>query len=646
MRRLHVCLAVLALTACQEREPTGPDALLRPQMSHATLHQEPGFRFISPTPPGNPPIAGVFNATLTPVVEIWSLNGALGDEVAKVAELNATVSMAPEQYQTEWTGLHNLARGYYRIEVRSAPSDEPHQFFGSVEVQLTTGGGSGLDVSGNTLPIKFWISTEGSCTGDDCVGFTAYNDRRTQIILEESESEGSAGFRFEPGFCARQSPDDTTCLEYITVIATRYRGPERCIPDPGFTGAGSAALPTIQYEVCVRVRTIPENVTFIPGTVFAYICADLRAHALQEKQLLRLLQVKEDAAGNATGPAQDRTVTDPASDLYFFQCRDDVFSAGTQEASAEAARAPGRLARFSALAQRALTRAGRYLAPAPAYARRRAHFPLVGSPIGFSRLGLVVPVTAEFSPLTAIAGPQHQLLPAADQPRVRVLATYPDGTTPAEAVGVPFVQVRFTPDAGDGSVALTIDSTNADGYVSAQWTLGAAANNPQRLVAEVGAPRPYAGVIPIFPNGEDPDDPDAHWWASHTFTATAWQYAVRFLTPLGSSSSGLTNVVFPANSLPSVRRCGPLQTTTGCTTIGTAKLKNNAYEISWSTGKSGADGELYRIEVVVNGLVTGTFHAQRGGGGGGTTDPLGSLNNPYRFQTGANVPIRFMVVLP
>src|SRR5687768_14700267 len=142
MRRLVVCMmAVLALTACQDRGPTGPDGQLQPAFTHQTLHQGPGFYFISPVPPGSQQVPGVFDDTLSPSVEIWKLSGQNGAVVGASPVASLTATAISQHYQVSWSGLQALDRGYYRIEVRSAPSNQTHLFYGSVEVELVDGGG-------------------------------------------------------------------------------------------------------------------------------------------------------------------------------------------------------------------------------------------------------------------------------------------------------------------------------------------------------------------------------------------------------------------------------------------------------------------------------------------------------------------------
>jgi hypothetical protein len=310
--------------------------------------------------------------------------------------------------------------------------------------------------------------------------------------------------------------------------------------------------------------------------------------------------------------------------------------------------------RFATLAERALSRVASYLAPDPLHARRRAHIPVVSSPIGFSRLGIALPVVAQFG-ANGTGSPGG---PPNPQPRVCVLAANPDGTFPntSSPLGVPAVQVEFT--ATSGAVSPAIDETGSDGCVSANWTLADFVGQ-QSLVAKVGAPDRLAGVPAVidgvtnaFPNNEHSTVCDAgtlgcYWWAAHTFTATAATAAdpfdVFFLSPLGESTTG-QNVTSPE---PTVRVCGPLQTNPGaCSGLPRPTLRQGAWETSWRTSRTDAVGSRYRIEVLMNNMVTGRFYATSGGGGGGTTDPLGSENNPYQFQRGNTIPVRFKVIAP
>lgn len=630
MRKRIIVLAALALAGCSDTAPTDPGAVYRPQFSQSS-HVSEFFAFLSPVPPGSQTPTGVFHPYADPRLEICQVVSA--DQCTYVTHATLSdggagidpLSVSTGQYQTNWTNLNGLPRGTYRLTVEAKPlnSSSAPEHLGTVEVELTATGGSGLQVGGNTLPIKFTILVGAFCEFDGCEEFAVDNTTGGQFILDENGTVGDFGIQFDPGFLC--GPNQTNCADgSIVVTIERYSGPERCIP---------VTYDAIQIESCITIRAQPFGVK-VSGVTIG-MCIEPFGDEYANTGHLRVLKVKEDEAGTIV-PGDITDLNAQVSSSFFFEC-DEEFVPSVNIGSTDAP--ASRLSRLAHAAADVLRPIARLLTPSPLHARF-GRGPVIASLEDFSRIGPVIPVRAEFDQDNGVGFP-GTLLTGNEAPRVRVLATTAPGGTYATTgdVGVGDVRVVFTPEVDPAETVYT----DNDGYALASWTIGSVADNPHALVAEVFYPD-VSGLNPAdmpgddFPNFLTP-------WATHTFTAIAQEFNVYFLSPLGTSSGGQPNVTTVS---PSVRVCGPLAegatnaagqtcaaSLTQWLTAPELTRKGDAWTTAWKTTKETINDSLYRIDVVVNGYSTGGFLVRRGGGGG--SDPAGT----YQFQQGSNLPLKF-----
>jgi hypothetical protein len=666
MRRSLVVVALLVVAGCQDQGPRLRDGGALPQFSH--LQTNPMFGFLSPVPPGTTLPTGEFHAYAAPEVSICRETGT-GCDLLVTATLTTSTTHSgsstldlvsipgsKDQYQTNWRGLNALRNAspndVYRIKVRAAPlSGGSLQFMGQARVTLGTSTSSDVvEVSGNTLPVKFLILIGAFCVDDDCT--EALVSGEDAIPFADNGGNYLGIEVLDDDFIDCTMAGDN-CPSEVHLTVSRYKGPDRCIPLEGNT---------IQWETCVTVRTIPYGVKFQPNTVKITLCFDPRAESYVDSKHARLLKQREDKDGNILA----NHVVDLNGELTpdsFFDCGDDfepeVFQTGSM-------RGDDVFSRLAARTANILRPMAALLAPRPLHAKRRTGFKVSSSVDGFSRIGLAMPVVAHFGPAT-ISGLENTLLPDASQPWARVLGTqfadfcetHPDQDYPCTPAvypaifadrGVHDVRVEFAVLSGGGSVPAGPVLTNGEGYAKASWTLGPASQNPQQLKAKVGYPTPFLNQNGNFENPQTP-------WATHTFTATALEYAVFFLSPLGNDGSTGPNVT---NIAPRVRVCGPLADPAnataepGQTCVGNVHvvlpnpvLKSGAWETPWKSDKATVTNSLYRIDVFFGNAgdgsqpAIGSVLARRGGGGGGI-DPDGT----YQFQNGANIPVKFKVNVP
>lgn len=653
MRRSLVVLGVLFLAACQDQGPRLPAGAGGPQFS-----MNPGdyFGFTSPVPPGAVVPPGVFNPLADPLLEICRIDGATCTPVIS-ATLTAgssgaigtltPISVTSTEYETEWGGLNALRNANpsarYRVAVSARPLvgfQQNRILLGSVELGLAASSGAAITKPGNTWPLKFVIRVGAFCQEVDC-DESYVPPTGGQIVLDEvidgQTIKGTLGIDFPGGFC---DPSNPQCANGVLVSVQRYRGPEACIP---------LSHDAIQWESCVTIRVAPYNVQV--NNVQVGLCIDSRADSYALSGHLRMMKVKENEAGTEVLPAtvQDlNAVIDPS---FFFECGPEF------EPTVEIGQADGEHGVFSRLAGRALHAlrpVASLIGPRPLHAKR-GKGPFVASLEDFSRVGAVLPVEAAFDLArdNASAMQSTTLAPSAS-PRVRVLANRIPGSSYTlinETRPVEGVEVNFTATAGGGSPAAPGETvlTGTDGWATATWTLGLAANNPQKLLASVLYPPTMVGLPR---NGDFPNPAAA--WASYTFTATATQYTVYYQSPIGSGGAPGPNVT---NIAPRVRVCGPLANPSAATTapgqtcagnvhvtLPTPTIKSGSWDTAWKSDKATVQNTLYRIDVVIGSgdIATlpsiGSVLVRRGGGGGGI-DPSGT----FQFQNGSNIPVKFIV---
>lgn len=585
MRRTGFVVILALFAGCQET-PVVPDFFA----AETTGAGSPAatFYWLPPLPAGTP--AGEFNPDLHPrVVVCLVVDGACsGDPVAEFTRAAGTLEMdaASGQYQANWK-TDRTAPGRYRISVRAttAPGSE---VLGSIELIATGSGftsttGEPVRNSGANLPIKFGVGR----TCEDCVE-TVIGAGGGIVTLP---GEAQVNVPAEPG-----RPDFTMSLSRWVETDG---GP--CLP-----------LPHPQYEGCYRILgeylgAPGVRVTFSEGyEATLFMCMEAAAMAISDE----LWPWKWDEEDPSSLQRLEASEVPPTN----FECAEST--QGTASVTGW---------------KRILAGAGRTLAPvARLFQAGIAHAQSGGSTLqGFklrdlSRAGWVhEPAIAK----TAGDGGVHPL-GAVLTPTVRVTSKR------LPTVPIPGVPVQFL--AGDGSVVAST-TTDANGYASTSWQLGTVKGVTHTLQAEASNYR-WTWVndqvnrrwAPWTAIGGDTDYLEVTP-QSVTFTAQTAQYAVTFLTPLGTVSSSSNITVSP---LPTVEVCRI--TATGCDVIFgpvTMRLQGGSYQASWDTPASLQPGPFYKVRVRHSGAVLADVLVTAVSGGTKTRDP-------FTFEAGRTLPIK------
>jgi hypothetical protein len=620
MRRALVVLGVVVLAACQDQGPRHNTVPLSSTVGVQVTN--PYFQWQSPVPPGSQPGTGAFYSTLAPVVTIckvldnggcpgvsWSANGATAAPSA-VAVSNPLT----EQYEVQWSNVQSHDRGLHTISVHV-----DGKLLGEVTVNLTDGGGSGLNVSGNALPIKFRIEVGALCYGVEGCGEEAIGPSGGYLILDNSEENFGTGGLYIP-------PNAVTGL--VVFKMNRYTGPDACLPLTAGNGAlldGQDAYQNgrrfIQYEACYTLETEPEVTTFAQAVEIG-MCLDQYAFG-DGTRLDQLEAIKGRETNGTVDQTSLVTLEDaPESDNPWMLCPDPweiaFLEGGARrlERLASSNWVPGRIASL--------------LLPKPAYAmkRRNTTGPYTKLAREFSRVAPVRPVyvTYENVDMTGLPG-------ALVQPKPTVIVRSAVTSRPVANLGVMDVPVAWTPMPPGSSSVEGSPRTGGDGKATADWMLGAT-TGPYSLKATVGY---FGASYGGFPNIDDA-------LATRTFTAFASTYHAYLQSPLGDGTSGTGNLTTVATR---VFVCGPLAAVgAACTGNGSTqapldapKLDNTGafWQTAWKPGKNVPNG-LYRIEVrLLDGSRIGQHYGRRGSGGG--TDVEGIR----QFNSDSNVPVKYTV---
>jgi hypothetical protein len=620
MRRCIVVLGLLLLAGCQDQGPRHQGVPLANLEGIEDVN--PFFFWQSPVPPGSPTGTGDFYATLAPVVTIcrqgegntcapisWSADGA-----APAPAAMAAVNLTDEQYQVNWKDLASHPRGAYTITVAV-----DGKRLGAVAVNLTDGGGSGLNFGGNTVPIKFRIEVGALCYDEEGCGEKAIGPTGGVLIIDnERENTGTGGLNI---------PADVVAAGEVVVFhMRRYHGPQACLPlnEAGARLDGQplpAGVKYIQYEACYILRTVPEIERFTQAVELG-MCLDRHAFypEADQNQLIAVKGTEAEAAPGDTivDPATLKTLERVDSDTWM-ECEEPEVIASLEVDES-------RLGRLASRAGQLLSPIGRFLSPRPAHARRRGKGPFTVIADDFSRVGPVRPVVVTYENVDQVGLPNQLLEP---RPTV-IVKSHIMGT------GVFDVPVSFT-EIGTSSVD-SPEYTDEQGYARAAWTLGDAGN--YSLEAKVW----YHGLADgRFPNYETP-------LATKTFTAIASTHKAYYMSPLGDGTSASGNLTGVTTR---VWVCGPLPAVNAaCTAPGSTQLQLTApkldssksfWQTAWKPARNTASG-LYRIEVRLGTLPTGAVigkHYGRRGGGGGTDE-----NGFRQFNSDSNIPVKYQVWKP
>lgn len=426
-----------------------------------------GFYFLPPLVP-TPDVTGTFNGYLRPSVVVTEFPytpplssvqyGAINSNASCTPQGNAEivsfsgneVAVGDGAYSVGWQtgqGGYDLTAGkVYRICVFLDLGDEDI-FLGFRDVQPDD---SGADVPRNTeqlpiyqfkngsnLPIKFWISTEGFCSGADC-GAAVVGSGQTLDFASTSKDVallvGGTGsntlFVLEGSAAAA-----TSC----TMVNGRIRHVDADIP---------------QFPGCYEITTVPANQKF---NAIVGVCVNLAAVPDNLEPFLQLHHQR-----GSDGVVESLTNQEPPSSL-------DCTTLGSAEESTW----------LRTYAQRGLGLAGEALRAVVPWVSPRE---LVATHRGFgggaitegSPLVWGVPTQIEVNLAT-----NGQTAAIGTPVTVEAIATtgsyVHDGVTYGPEY-VPGALVTFTPIDGSTPTAMPV-ATNAGGRASAQWVIGQAGLN-------------------------------------------------------------------------------------------------------------------------------------------------------------------------
>jgi hypothetical protein len=588
MRRYLVPVVLAcALASCRDQAPESPN--VQSARGFAVVQGGNGHFYFLPPMVKNPNPTGVFNPRLNPVVEICGLSPSGQCTSPLVASFNRQGGTRGEQvvvegeiYQVDWnTRKYELANGYYRIRVLSAPSSGAHTELGRIDVLLArtgndaknaTGGAIGI-VNGSTLPIKFRIEESALCATEDQDCFEGVVDSEGGTFTLPNLTAGAE----IPQNAISQGTE-------VTLIIERVRDKsEACLP-----------MDFPQYEGCYRFRTEPDLAQFnLPVTVG--LCLEEAAEDIVDQ--LELWKWDE------VDPASLERVE--TANAPFIQCDGFTLSALNTARWKGLASAGGRALRSFAQLMRAT----------PAYAANvdddlRGPVPFGGTLGDFSRMGVVQRLELE------IAAGDGQSATAGSALPNPVTVKVTSAVTGDPVTGVP---ITFQVQTGGGSVTPDAATTGSDGQASTSWTLGALIG-AQSLKASAANPRP-----------DWPGQPGI--WGEVLINAIGLQpYSARFGEPLGSLGARPDFVGGLAPTVEVCRVAGGACVQTVATLTALELAEAALYRAAWPSYPALTGGATYRFRVLLNGAEIG--HADA------TASESGRLFNQ---APGTTILIRFVI---
>jgi len=273
-------LILLVLASCTDSAVVSPDTAGGPSM--AILDGSTGgsgeFYILPPLANGNPSISGEFNPNLLPAMRVCELIGDPGTVCANKPAAAwfppGSADVGSGQYQISWdtdgpeTSRMN-ANKFYRLEILVADS-----VMGWIELDPQNPNGPGQSVAdayafrlGETIPVKFWLSTDVLCLGEsfvtECITGAVIDETGGTLALE---GEGA-----KLGVIIFQGGLPGVNADPITVTV------ERIDPDIYFAATGAKCLPLFdapQFGDCFRVTTVPELTAPLDIPALVSICLD------------------------------------------------------------------------------------------------------------------------------------------------------------------------------------------------------------------------------------------------------------------------------------------------------------------------------------------------------------------------------------
>jgi hypothetical protein len=627
MRRLWLVLTLLLVAGCQDGPFTPGAEHARPFYTSSTPADEGAAFFWLPPIGAAPSVVGEFNPDAYPSVRICRVETTAAGAPCVVGSETVfhrqappdrllVMSEAEEQYQANWKTPSVQEDALYRVAVYRTVTPESPTLGAPITLVLRADGsidtveGEKVRQGGSTLPIKFRIDK--LC--EDCVE-TWIGEEEATLTL--------------PGAAEIYLPEDPTRQEFRLVIQ-QYQGAEACLPIPHPQYQGCYEIFHVDIDGATVSQTFNEPLTFFPclDPDFWYLEPELSVWKWDENDptgvnSLQRLEAAEDVSAQNLDCA--------------------TFRKTPWETASSFSRALGSLATF-------LRPVGRLLAPEFAYASES----LQGYKIrDLSRIGWVHELDME------IVGGNGQVAPAGSALPLPLKVKVTSVVSGEPVAGVP---VKFTygavPVLGEDGEAY--QETDSDGFAQVRWqapptsgevrTLDVCAFNgpPQQAWANMTCGSedyplfkvrwsPFAGYgNPAVLAGDA-----VHLYRPGLgFTATAATYQVTYLTPLGTVSSA-PNTDVSGWHPHVVVRCTAIST--ACKTADAilfqqaAPLTDGYYQANWQSQSNLPSESFYEVEVLwgLNGPPVGDAQSIRGVKSGGKT------NDPFTFQIGRTVPIKF-----
>ncbi len=446
--RRAAALAVLVLSGCIGSEPAGPGGIDFQTPSAATVDGSTtgsqGFYFLPPLV-NNPSTSGTFNPNLSPAMLVCTLVGtgcASGDTVAYFAP--GSIAAGSGQYQINWdtdgpqTGAIDSDE-YYQLQILVGG-----RVIGSIDLDPQDPDGPGQSTAppgfhsfrlGETIPVKFWLSTQIFCNVDGVVVLECI----TNAVIDENGGEltlDQAGDPLSVLLPQDALPGDNHPPILVTV--------ERLDPDEFFANGGVACIPLFdapQFGPCFRVTTTPQLSAELEFQALVSICIDMDELPnlnvpLEQDHQLQIIRYATD--GSEDVEALPGTTGDcPTETASLF----DVPDAGFM--------------RYAALGANWLARA---VGPEPLLARR-TNIRLGGLTSSFSRFRFGLP-----GQMIVSAG-NDVILQDGDSPDVEAVVRVVD------QAGIPVqnAQVHFA--TTEGSTSDSEATTDVDGVANVTWTV-------------------------------------------------------------------------------------------------------------------------------------------------------------------------------
>ena len=556
-------LSVLVLSSCVDSDVVSPDLDAPIAPSLAIMDGSSGgnedFYFLPPLASGAPSLIGEFNPYLLPsvrVCELVALGGACVD-APPVADFGpGAAEVVDEQYSLNWdtdgpeTGAIDPEL-FYRIEVYVAST-----LMGWVELDPQDPDGPGQSVAdaypfrlGETIPVKFWLSTQVLCEGEgfvtECITGAVVDETGANLSLE-GEGDKLGVIVFEGGLPGENADPITVTIERIDAALFLAATGTECLP---FFDAP-------QFGECFRITTDPILTEPLDIPALVSICLDpllLDGVNLPEGQENQLTMVRydddeweqlPDAAGDCPTPSASLL---PEPESGFFR-----YAAKTVNAIA------------------------RFVGPQPLVAK---DIRFGGFSSSFSRFRYAIP---------------GQMIPSAGD-GVVLQATDPDDVDATvlvvdhEGIPVENALVRFSTE--DGTVSVVDVITDANGAATTTWTVDRAAPGEKILTASARG----------LTEDETPEHSISFFFTTETvdFTATVVgppasvvQAPTENIDAIAGGSAGdLTVTVFDQSGNP-VSGAGVTWTGDGSVTGGGTTSSDGSATGAWTLPETAGENEM------------------------------------------------------